>query len=70
LSNGKEFKTKNPTEINSNAIKAETSVIILRNMLEQLQIFCITFNEIILDENNEENGKRKRIENDYDIDRY
>jgi hypothetical protein len=39
-------------------------------MLEQYHTFCNTFFEVILEENNEENGNLKRIENDYDIDRY
>jgi hypothetical protein len=39
-------------------------------MLKQYQTFCNIFFEVILDENNEENWKHKRIGNDYDIDRF
>jgi hypothetical protein len=45
LSNGEEIITEKFEEINSNVIKSEVNVIILRNMLEQYQNLCHTLYE-------------------------
>jgi hypothetical protein len=43
LSNGKEIRTENVAEINSNAIKAEMNAMHLRAVIEHYKLFCRTF---------------------------